>query len=352
MNLRFKIADLRIHTRSLQFLTKVGCGVVLAAALTGCNSTGDALKVSGKSANINNKTKFSSEAYGVAASPRLTVSKNVKKGGGRAVVGKPYKVRGKWYHPKEEPGYDRTGLASWYGPNFHGRLTANGEIYDQYHLSAAHPTFPLPSYARVTNKETGKSVVVRVNDRGPFAHNRIIDLSSKAADMLGTKQKGVADVRVEYIGRAPLHGQDMQYLIASYSENGKPSIFAQGTQIAVNAVKAPFEVFKSSPKPAKAPRRDLLTLVGGKNVYVPTAEVTGSIPTPAKPSVVAQKVVRSTKTTKQAMPTKSAKLSKPVKLAEPTVLAVALETETQTSIVKPKLTVDLLKKYHLRKTIQ
>lgn len=341
MDLRFKIIDLHIHSRSLRILTKFGCGVVLAAVLAGCNSTGDALKVSANSANINNKTKFSSKSYGVAASPRLTVSKNVKKGGGRAVVGKPYKVRGKWYHPKEDPSYDRTGLASWYGPNFHGRLTANGEIYDQNHLSAAHTTFPLPSYARVTNKESGKSVVVRVNDRGPFAHNRIIDLSSKAADMLGTKQKGVADVRVEYIGRAPLHGQDMQYLVASYSENGQPGIFAQGTQIAVNAVKAPFEVFNSAPKPAKAPRRDLLTLVGGKNVYVPSAEVTGTVPTPAKAKVATKKIAP-----------RAVKSVKSIKTAKPTVLATVLETDTQTAIVKPKLTVDLLKKYHLRKTIQ
>lgn len=343
MDLRFKIADLRIHPRRIKLLTKVGCGVVLAAALTGCNSTGDTLKVGANSANINNKTKFSSKSYGVAASPRLTVSKNVKKGGGRAVVGKPYKVRGKWYHPKEDSSYDRTGLASWYGPNFHGRLTANGEIYDQYHLSAAHTTFPLPSYARVTNPENGKSVIVRVNDRGPFAHNRIIDLSSKAADMLETKQKGVANVRVEYVGRAPLHGQDMQYLVASYSENGQPGIFAQGTQIALNTVKAPFEVFKSkpSPIPAKAPPRDLLTLIGGKNVYVPTAEVTGSIPTPAKSRVAATKVAP-----------KTDKVVKSAKTAKPTVLASALETDTQTAIVKPRLTVDLLKKYHLRKSIQ
>lgn len=326
-----------MHRPSLRLATKIGCGMVLAVALAGCNSTGDALKVTSKSATINNKTKFSSKSYGVAASPRLTTSKNVKKGGGRAMVGKPYKVRGNWYHPKEEPNYDRTGLASWYGPNFHGRLTANGEIYDQNHLSAAHPTFPLPSYARVTNPENGKSVIVRVNDRGPFAHNRIIDLSSKAADMLNTKQKGVAKVRVEYVGRAPLHGQDMKYLVASYSEGGQPGILSQGTQIAVNAVKAPFEIFKSktNPKPAKPPRRDLLTLLGGKNVYVPTAEVTGTVPTtsiaPTKANTVKPKITKSDK---------------------PTVLASTLETNSKTSIVKQKLTSDLLKSYHLRKTLQ
>ena len=167
-------------------------------------------------AHINNKTKFSQSSYGVAASPRVTTSRYVRKGGGRRQIGRPYKIRGKWYTPKEEPGYDRTGQASWYGPNFHGRLTANGEVYDQYGLSAAHPTFPLPSYARVTNTANGRSVIVRVNDRGPYHSGRIIDLSAKAAELLDYKRKGVANVRVQYIKQAPLHGQDHKELLASY----------------------------------------------------------------------------------------------------------------------------------------
>lgn len=166
--------------------------------------------------HINNKTKFSESAYGVAASPRLTTSRNVRKGGGRRQVGKPYKIKGKWYTPKEEPGYDRKGQASWYGPNFHGRLTANGEIYDQFALSGAHPTFPLPSYARVTNRKNGKSVVVRVNDRGPYHEGRVIDLSARGAELLDYQNAGVAQVRVEYIGPAPLDGLDNEYLVASY----------------------------------------------------------------------------------------------------------------------------------------
>jgi rare lipoprotein A len=165
--------------------------------------------------NVNHKTKFSSKEYGVSASPRLTTSSNVKKGGGRYQVGKPYKVAGKWYHPKEEPGYDKVGVASWYGPNFHGRLTANGEIFDQNALSAAHPTLPLPSYVRVTNVANGQSTLVRVNDRGPFAHGRMIDLSSKTADVLGIKQAGTAKVRVQYVGKAPLNGDDTRFLVAS-----------------------------------------------------------------------------------------------------------------------------------------
>ena len=173
-------------------------------------------------ANINNKTKFSSKVYGVKGSPRITTAKKVRKGGGRYQVGKPYKIKGKWYYPKEQPGYNKTGMASWYGPNFHGRLTANGEIYDQYSLSAAHPTLPLPSYARVTNLENNRSVIVRVNDRGPFSRKRIIDLSAQASKMLGYQKKGLTKVRVKYIGKARMDGRDARYLMASYnSKDGK-----------------------------------------------------------------------------------------------------------------------------------
>ncbi|MDF1608994.1 septal ring lytic transglycosylase RlpA family protein [Hoeflea sp. YIM 152468] len=212
---------------------------VLSVGLGGCSSTS---KSKGKSAgsHINTKTKFSVAEYGVAASPRLTTAKRPKKGGGRSFVGKPYRVRGKWYTPKEDPDYDRAGLASWYGPNFHGRLTANGEIYDQFHLSAAHPTFPLPSYAKVTNKKNGNSVIVRVNDRGPFAHGRIIDVSSKAAELLAMKNDGVAAVRVEYVGRAPVEGDDTRYLVASYRPGGSSApaegVIASGVMMAMNAV--------------------------------------------------------------------------------------------------------------------
>ncbi len=162
------------------------------------------------------KEYFSEAQYG-KASPRVTTKRsNLKRGGGREQVGKPYQIRGKWYYPKEEPGYVRTGNASWYGDAFHGRLTANGEIYDMTHLTAAHPTMPLPSYARVTNTKNGASVIVRVNDRGPYSRARVIDLSRRGAEMLGYVRDGTAKVKVEYVGRAPLHGQDEQYLMASY----------------------------------------------------------------------------------------------------------------------------------------
>lgn len=166
------------------------------------------------------KEYFAETEYGVKASPRVQY---MRRGGGRDQLGKPYQVRGKWYYPKEDKRYAKVGLASWYGDAFHGRLTANGEVYDMTHLTAAHPTMPLPSYARVTNTETGSSVIVRVNDRGPYHEGRIIDVSERAAQMLDYAKVGTARVKVEYIGRAPLDGDDDQYLVASYRPgNNRP----------------------------------------------------------------------------------------------------------------------------------
>jgi rare lipoprotein A len=113
-----------------------------------------------------------------------------------------------WYVPREEPGYDRTGTASWYGADFHGRATANGERYDMDALTAAHPTLPLPSYVTVTNLANNRTVLVRVNDRGPYVGGRILDLSRAAARALGYETQGTAQVRVRYAGRAPLDGND------------------------------------------------------------------------------------------------------------------------------------------------
>ncbi|MHA7871795.1 MAG: septal ring lytic transglycosylase RlpA family protein, partial [Hyphococcus sp.] len=119
-------------------------------------------------------------------------------------VGKPYKVNGRWYHPREDADYEEVGIASWYGRDFHGRKTANGEIFDMNRLSAAHTTLPMPSLVEVTNLKNGRDVVVRVNDRGPFAKDRVIDLSREAARRLGFEKEGLTSVRVRYLGRAPL----------------------------------------------------------------------------------------------------------------------------------------------------
>ena len=111
-------------------------------------------------------------------------------------IGNKYNVKGKFYFPKKNLSYNKTGIASWYGPKFHGKLTANGEIYNQYALTAAHKTLPLPSAVKVTNLQNNKSIVLRINDRGPFVNDRIIDLSSKAADILDLKRNGTGLVRV------------------------------------------------------------------------------------------------------------------------------------------------------------
>ncbi len=114
-------------------------------------------------------------------------------------VGTPYQINGQWYYPSIQPNYDEVGMASWYGPQFHGNKTANGEIFDMNKLTAAHKTLPLPSYVRVTNLSNGRNMVIRVNDRGPYAPNRIIDLSRRAAQLLGFHDKGIERVRVQLV---------------------------------------------------------------------------------------------------------------------------------------------------------
>ncbi len=157
--------------------------------------------------------------YGVSASPRVVKAGDpVPKGGGTYRVGKPYVVAGRTYMPEENTNYRAEGIASWYGADFHGRLTANGEVFDMHSISAAHPTLPMPSYVRVTNLANQKSIVVRVNDRGPYAANRVIDLSVRAAKLLGFHDKGLGRVRVEYVGRARLEGSDDRQLVATLRE--------------------------------------------------------------------------------------------------------------------------------------
>lgn len=138
-------------------------------------------------------------------SPRVvSYGQQVPKGGGRYKLGRPYQVGGKTFVPRHQPNYSRTGIASWYGKDFHGRLTANGEVYDMHAMTAAHPTLPLPSMVEVTNTRTGRRVIVRVNDRGPFARGRIIDLSYRAAQELGLVRRGTSEVHVRYLGPAKL----------------------------------------------------------------------------------------------------------------------------------------------------
>jgi rare lipoprotein A len=136
-------------------------------------------------------------------------------GGGRYKVGDPYQVAGVWYVPKEQPHYDETGVASWYGDAFQMKPTANGEIFDMNGISAAHTTLPLPSIVEVTNLDNGRKLKVRVNDRGPFVGGRVIDLSRAAAHELGYDNQGLARVRVRYVGPATLEQPDTSLRYAS-----------------------------------------------------------------------------------------------------------------------------------------
>ena len=169
-------------------LLSVSC-ILMAMSLTisGCSS---------------NRTA-SRDPFAGIGSPIYKGNGPVPMGGGRYQVGEPYQVAGRWFTPKEQPNYDKTGPASWYGEAFNRRMTSNGEWFDMTRLTAAHPTLPLPSYAKVTNVNNGNTVIVRINDRGPFVGPRIIDLSKQSASALGFKRQGTATVRVQYIGPAP-----------------------------------------------------------------------------------------------------------------------------------------------------
>ena len=146
------------------------------------------------------------------------------RGGGTYLVGRPYTIAGRAYYPNvRADGYSVVGTASWYGDAFHGRRTANGEIFDKGSISAAHPTLPLPSYVRVTNLGNNRSMIVRVNDRGPYHGGRVMDVSQRVAEALSFKGQGTARIRVEYIGRAGLGGSDDGKLLATLRTDGGPA---------------------------------------------------------------------------------------------------------------------------------
>jgi rare lipoprotein A len=190
--------------------------------------------------------------YGVAASPRvIEEGQPIPKGGGVYRVGNAYTVAGRTYFPETDPNYTAEGIASWYGRDFHGRRTANGEIYDMHAISAAHPTLPIPSYVRVTNLANRRSLIVRVNDRGPFKDDRVIDLSSKSADLLDFKGNGLARVRIEYVGRASLDGSDDRRLMATLRNDGQPAPAPSSVLLASTG--GPFIPAASQPFPGNRP---------------------------------------------------------------------------------------------------
>lgn len=272
----------------------------IAALTAACSQTGDppVRGISTQSRGSINRPLFTEDAYGVSISPRVAGSGPVKKGGGGFKLGSPYKVAGRWYVPREEPGYDRAGIGSWYGDDFHGRKTANGEIFDMNALTAAHPTLPLPSYAYVTNMENGRTILVRVNDRGPYVADRLIDLSHASARALDYEHRGHTRVRVRYAGRAPLNGDDRrerQHLAEQRWNNGRamppvaayrppqapiapPQQFPEGTPgrwspTAYRAALAGKPTPAPNPAPAMAPPP-----AWGSGTYQPTGSVTSAPP--------------------------------------------------------------------------
>jgi len=242
-------------------------GVAIAACLTLANC---AAKVDPK--------------YGVSASPRVVNAGDpVPKGGGTYRVGKPYVVAGRTYVPEENITYRAEGIASWYGADFHGRLTANGEVFDMHSISAAHPTLPMPCYVRVTNLANKKSIVVRVNDRGPYAGNRVIDLSVRAAKLLGFHDKGLGRVRVEYVGRARLAGSDDRQLEATLRE-GEPAPAPSAVRIAAA------EPFLPEQKPAVAASPDRSPNL--PEIFAQASSLKGDTATPLLGRVAANRAVR------------------------------------------------------------
>lgn len=198
-------------------------------------------------------------------------------------VGNPYQIAGTWYYPKEDYDYREEGVASWYGPGFHGQLTANGEVYDQRDMTAAHRTLPLPSMVRVTNLDNGRSLVLRINDRGPFAKNRIIDISERGAQLLDFVNKGTARVRVEILAeeslalkRALLDGgsvpDDMPVIAAA------PRGAVQGETLAAPLPAAP-------PAPAPAPiRASVQAAAPQPAALVPLVSTAAAATPPASPA--------------------------------------------------------------------
>ncbi len=229
--------DLR-RCRSVK-LALAACGLA-ALGVGGCAQNPQQL-----AAASHGKEYFPSSVYGRASERVVADGQPIPHGGGQYLVGKPYTVAGKTYYPSERR-VVQVGNASWYGDAFHGRKTANGEIYDRDGFTAAHPTMPLPSYARVTNLRNNYSMIVRVNDRGPYASNRIMDVSRRTAEALDFKRYGTAQLKVEYVGPASLKGSEDAKLYATLRNDGPAHLEGEPIMVA-EARPAPVRVASLAP---------------------------------------------------------------------------------------------------------
>ena len=273
-------------TTALRRLAQVGAFAVIGASLAGC-----AQPPVKHAYGRNGKEYFSQAQYG-RASPRVVEDGPIPHGGGQYLVGHPYTIAGRTYYPSENDSYTAVGMASWYGSAFQGRRTANGEIYDMASITAAHPTMPLPSYARVTNLGNGHSVIVRVNDRGPYHGGRVMDVSSRVADLLDFKGAGTGHVKIEYVGNASLGGSDDDKLLATLRTDGAPATLdgVMPVMVASNVLE-PVEKLASAiteapapvqPKPIPAPEPQPVTPVAALPGPTRAMPVKAPLP-PARP---------------------------------------------------------------------
>ncbi|MDB5405176.1 MAG: septal ring lytic transglycosylase RlpA family protein [Rhodospirillales bacterium] len=224
---------------------------------------------------------------GCATAPRPSATAQSGKAGYK--VGNPYQIDGVWYYPAEDWNYDETGIASWYGEQFHGRYTANGEVFDLNSVTAAHRTLPMPTVAQVTNLENGRSIQIRINDRGPYARGRIIDLSRRSAQLLGFEGKGTAKVRVKIlvpetiqaVSLARRGGGDDKLTAATETPRSAPVVAVTSAALAPppGATAAPLPPVSSASRPFVAPQ---------------APQVASAAPLAPPPEKVSQVAVRAT----------------------------------------------------------
>ena len=267
---------------------------VTALALAGCADQTPQVSYS------HGHEHFAQSKYGHASPKVVADGQPMPRGGGQYLVGHPYSVAGHRYYPAEDPSYSAVGMASWYGAAFHGRRTANGEVYDMASLSAAHPTMPLPSYARVTNLGNGYSVIVRVNDRGPYHGGRVMDVSSRVAEVLDMKAMGTARVKVEYVGPAPMEGSDDSQLLASLRTDGSPASmigYPAPVMVAAAETQTIFSFFSGRGAQQTAPPPPEPVQVASRPAPAPEPE-----PEPVRVAAVAEAPAAETAPTPEAAP--------------------------------------------------